>query len=143
DDLLVGGAGNDSLTGGAGSDTYRFGLGDGQDSISNNDGAAGSIDTLQFMEGVSIEQLWFRKSGSSLEVSVIGTNDKVTVGSWYSGSTYHLDQFKTADGKTLLDGQVQNLVNAMASFGVPAGGEGNLTADQRQQLDVVIAANWQ
>lgn len=31
----------------------------------------------------------------------------------------------------------------MASFGVPPGGEGNLTADQRGQLNMVIAASWQ
>lgn len=38
--------------------------------------------------------------------------------------------------------QVDNLVNAMAAFGVPAGGEINLSQVQRDQLDVVIAANW-
>ena len=142
-DLLDGGAGNDTLRGGSGHDTYLFGTGSGQDIINNYDTSAGSVDTLSFNEGVSIEQLWFRQSGSSLSVSIIGTGDKATISNWYSGSNYHLDQFKTADGKTLLDGQVQNLVDAMASFGVPAGGESNLTADQRAQLDVVIAANWQ
>jgi Ca2+-binding RTX toxin-like protein len=142
-DILDGGAGNDILSGDAGSDTYLFGTGSGQDTINNYDTSAGSVDTLRFTEGVSIEQLWFRQSGSSLNVSIIGTGDKATISNWYSGSNYHLDQFKTADGKTLLDGQVQNLVNAMASFGVPPGGESSLTADQRAQLDVVIAANWQ
>ena len=47
------------------------------------------------------------------------------------------------DGRTLLDSQVQNLVDAMAAFGVPAGAESNLTTSQREQLNVVIAANWQ
>jgi Ca2+-binding RTX toxin-like protein len=142
-DLLDGGTGNDYLKGGTGNDTYLFGIGSGQDVINNYDTSTGSVDTLSFNDGVSIEQLWFRQSGSSLEVSVIGTTDKATISSWYSGSNYHLDQFKTADGRTLLDGQVQNLVDAMAAFGAPAGGESNLTPDQRAQLDVVIAANWQ
>ncbi|TIH08596.1 calcium-binding protein [Pseudomonas leptonychotis] len=142
-DVLDGGAGNDSLDGGAGSDTYRFGVGSGQDRITNNDSSPDSLDTLLFSDGISMVQLWFRKSGSSLEVSIIGTGDKASISSWYSGSNFHLDQFKTADGRTLLDGQVQNLVDAMASFGVPPGGEGNLTADQRDQLNMVIAANWQ
>src|SRR5690606_9281308 len=117
--------------------------GAGQDTINNYDTAASSVDTLQFTQGVSVEELWFRKSGSNLEVSVIGTGDKATISNWYSNSNYHLDQFKTADGKTLLEGQVQSLVDAMASFGVPAGGEGNLTVDQREQLNLVIAANGQ
>jgi Ca2+-binding RTX toxin-like protein len=142
-DVLDGGAGNDSLDGGEGSDTYLFGIASGHDLITNNDSSLGSVDTLLFSDGISLEQLWFRKVGSSLQVSVIGTDDKAMVSNWYSGSNYHLDQFKTANGRTLLDGQVQSLVDAMASFGVPPGGEANLTADQRAQLDVVIAANWQ
>ena len=142
-DILDGGAGNDALNGGAGSDTYRFSRGGGQDTINNYDISADSVDTLRFEEGISVEQLWFRRNGSNLEVSVIGTTDKATISSWYSNSNYRLDQFQTADGRTLLDGQVQNLVDSMAAFGVPAGGESNLTPDQRAQLDMVIAANWQ
>ncbi|MGX5726797.1 calcium-binding protein [Metapseudomonas otitidis] len=142
-DTLSGGAGNDTLSGDAGSDTYLFGLGDGQDVIQNNDSTAGSLDLLQFGNGISVEQLWFRQNGNDLDVSVVGGSERVTVSSWYSGSAYHLDQFKSADGKTLLDSQVQSLVEAMAAFGVPPGGEGNLTAAQREELNLVIAANWQ
>jgi Ca2+-binding RTX toxin-like protein len=142
-DSLEGGAGNDVLSGDAGSDTYHFSPGWGQDSLNNYDIATESVDTLLFGEGLTAEQLWFRKNGSSLDVSVIGTSDKVSISNWYSGSNYHLDQFKTVDGKGLLDGQVQNLVDAMAAFGVPAGSETSLTSNQRAQLDMVIAANWQ
>lgn len=142
-DTLSGGAGNDTLSGDAGSDTYLFGLGDGQDVIQNNDSTAGSLDLLQFGNGISVEQLWFRQNGNSLDVSLVGGSERVTIENWYSGSAYHLDQFKSADGKTLLDSQVQSLVDAMAAFGVPPGGEGNLTAAQREELNLVIAANWQ
>ncbi|AYC32737.1 hypothetical protein D3880_10210 [Pseudomonas cavernae] len=44
---------------------------------------------------------------------------------------------------TLLDSQVQLLINTMASFVPPAGGGLNLTSNLRAQLDVVIAANGQ
>ncbi|WP_165677577.1 calcium-binding protein [Metapseudomonas otitidis] len=143
DDLLQGGAGDDVLRGDAGSDTYLFGRGDGRDLISNYDAGVGSVDTLLFGENIPVEALWFRQNGNGLEVSVVGGSEQVTVSSWYSGSAYHLDQFKSADGKTLLDSQVQSLVDAMAAFGVPPGGEGNLTAAQREELNLVIAANWQ
>lgn len=143
DDLLQGGAGDDVLRGDAGSDTYLFGRGDGRDLISNYDAGVGSVDTLLFGENIPVEALWFRQNGNGLEVSVLGGSERVTVSSWYSGSAYHLDQFKSADGKTLLDSQVQSLVDAMAAFGVPPGGEGNLTAAQREELNLVIAANWQ
>lgn len=142
-DLLDGGAGDDVLRGDAGSDTYLFGRGDGRDLISNYDAGVGSVDTLLFGENIPVEALWFRQNGNDLEVSVVGGSERVTVSSWYSGSAYHLDQFKSADGKTLLDSQVQSLVDAMAAFGVPPGGEGNLTAAQREELNLVIAANWQ
>jgi Ca2+-binding RTX toxin-like protein len=142
-DTLSGNAGNDTLIGGAGSDTYVFGLGDGQDLIQNTDAAPESVDTLQFGAGISIEQLWFRQNGSSLEVSVVGGEERVSIDNWYGGNASHLDQFKAADGRTLLDSQVQGLVDAMAAFGVPAGAESNLTTAQRDELNLVIAANWQ
>lgn len=145
DDTLDGRAGADTLTGGAGNDTYILGRGYGLDTVVENDASAGDMDMAQFLEGISTEQLWFRRaSGSnSLEVSIIGTTDKLMVQDWYLGSAYRVEQFKTADGKTLLEGQVQSLVDAMAAFGVPAGGEGNLGAEQKLQLETVIAANWQ
>ncbi|MCV4339837.1 calcium-binding protein [Pseudomonas capsici] len=141
-DVLNGGAGNDYLSGGDGSDTYEFGIGSGRDTISNYDTSSGT-DVLQFGADVSLEDLWFRRSGNDLEVSIIDTNDKVLVSNWYAANDYQLDQFKTADGKTLLDSQVQNLVDSMASFGVDAGAERNLTAAQQTQLEAVLAANWQ
>ncbi|MBX8489549.1 calcium-binding protein [Pseudomonas cichorii] len=141
-DVLNGGAGNDYLSGGDGSDTYEFGIGSGRDTISNYD-TGSSTDVLQFGADVSLEDLWFRRSGNDLEVSIIDTNDKVLVSNWYAANNYQVDQFKTADGKTLLDSQVQNLVDSMASFGVDAGAERNLTAAQQTQLEAVLAANWQ
>ncbi|QKE64575.1 hypothetical protein HNE05_14875 [Aquipseudomonas campi] len=144
--LLSGGTGTDTLNGGYYADTYLFNLGDGVDTITETVNSGTSTvytDVLRFGDEVAPEQLWFRQAGSSLEVSIIGTADKVTINNWYSGNAYRVEQFKTADGESLMDSQVQNLVNAMAAFGVPAGSEGNLTAEQRQQLDVVLAANWQ
>ena len=55
----------------------------------------------------------------------------------------HVEQFKTSDGKTLLDSQVQNLVNAMAAFAPPAAGQSTLPAAYATALTPVLAANWQ
>ncbi|GAA5786265.1 hypothetical protein YWS52_25880 [Chitiniphilus shinanonensis] len=140
-DLLIGGAGNDTLQGGTGNDTYQFAAGFGQDRIVENDAATGNTDLAQFSDAAS-DQLWFRRVGSDLEVSVIGTGDKVTVASWYSGKQYHVEQFKTADGKLLLDGQVDALVSAMAGFAPPDAGQTTLPDQYREQLQPVLAANW-
>jgi Ca2+-binding RTX toxin-like protein len=142
DDVLEGGAGTDYLSGGLGNDTYRFGLGDGQDTISDYESSA-NTDQLLFGADIAIDQLWFRHVGSNLEVSVIGTDDKATISNWYSGAAYHIEQFQTADGRTLLDSQVENLVTAMAAFAPPSAGQTTLPQNYQDALNSVIAANWQ
>ncbi|WP_200946868.1 cysteine peptidase family C39 domain-containing protein [Methylibium sp. Root1272] len=122
--------------------TYVLGRGYGADTLQENDTTAGNTDVLQFLSGVSTEQIWLRKVSNSLEVSIIGTSDKATLTNWYLGSQYHVEQFKTSDGKTLLDSQVQNLVSAMAGFTPPAAGQTTLPPNYQTALAPVIAANW-
>lgn len=142
DDSLDGGAGNDWLYGGEGNDRYAFGRGSGVDRIMDYDPSAGNKDTLSIAKGVSASQLWFRQAGYNLEVSIVGTADSTTIYNWYSGSEYHVEQFKTSDGKVLLDTQVDKLVQAMAGFTPPAMGQTSLAAAQQAALAPVLAANW-
>jgi Ca2+-binding RTX toxin-like protein len=142
-DTLNGGAGADSLIGGVGNDTYWLGRGYGVDTITENDTTTGNTDIARFEAGIAVDQLWFTKTGNNLDVSIIGTSDKFTLSNWYLGNQYHVEQFKTSDGKTLLDSQVQNLVNAMASFAPPAAGQTTLAVNYATTLNSVIAANWQ
>ena len=51
--------------------------------------------------------------------------------------------FRSGNGNVLLDSQVQNLVNAMASFAPPAAGQTTLPTNYQTSLAPVIAANWQ
>ncbi len=143
-DTLNAGAGTDTLTGGTGNDTYQFTRGDGTDTIVENDTTAGNSDLLQFMSGVSNDQLWFKHTGNNLVVSVIGTTDKITLNNWYLGSQYQVETIMTADGNhALLAANVNNLVQAMASFAPPAAGQITLPASYQTALNPVIAANWQ
>lgn len=142
-DTLNGGAGTDSLVGGLGNDTYQLGRGYSADRITENDSTAGNQDVLQFMSGVDTDQIWFRRVNSvDLEVSIIGTTDRMTLTGWYNGNQTHVEQFTTANGDLLLDTQVANLVNAMASFAPPAVGETSLSQSYQNSLSGVIAANW-
>ena len=144
DDVISGGTGADRIAGGRGNDTYILGRGDGMDTVIENDATAGNTDIAQFLSGVSAEQLWFQKVGNNLETSIIGTADKLVIKDWYLGSAYHVEQFQTTDGaQTLLDSNVQNLVNAMASFAPPAAGQTTLPQTYQDALAGVIAANWQ
>ncbi|BAL24631.1 calcium-binding protein [Azoarcus sp. KH32C] len=143
DDKLDGRGGNDNLVGGLGNDTYLLGRGSGTDTVSENDTTAANTDLAQFAAGVTTDQLWFRHVGNDLEVSIIGTSDKLVVQNWYVGSAYHVEQFKTADDKLLLDTKVENLVQAMASFSPPQAGETSLPPTYQTALSPIIAANWQ
>ncbi|MEW5756026.1 MAG: calcium-binding protein [Pseudomonadota bacterium] len=143
EDTLDGGPGNDILVGASGADEYAFGRGAGEDSIYEYDPKLGVIDQLTVGTGVTADQLWFRHIGNDLEVSIIGTADRSTFKNWYLGNVYHVEQFKTADGKTLLDTQVDALVNAMAAFAPPAAGQSTLPTEYQTALNPVIAANWQ
>lgn len=141
-DTLYGGTGNDTLNGSWGNDTYQFSRGDGIDRLIESDNTTTSVDTLQLSARISREQVWWRKSGNDLEMSIIGTTDKVTVQNWYVGQACHVEQFRTIDGKVLLDTQVDQLVNAMAAFAPPAAGQTTLPAAYQAVLNPVIAANW-
>jgi Ca2+-binding RTX toxin-like protein len=153
DDTLSGGTGDDVLVGSYGNDTYVFGRGDGSDIVRENarggDGwwfdnrTIGNSDLVQFGAGISADQIWLARSGDNLVASVIGTPDQLVVENWYLGGDNRVEQFRTAAGNVLVEGQVQNLVNAMAAFAPPAQGVTTLPAAYAAQLDALIAANWQ
>jgi len=142
DDFLDGGKGKDTLIGGVGNDTYTFGRGYKKDIVIENDSTADNTDIVQFMSDISADQIWFRHVGNNLEASVIGTADKLVIQDWYLGSAYHIEQFKTADGLTLLDSRVESLVTAMAAFSPPGAGQTTLPPAYEPTLDPVITAFW-
>ncbi|SDR74803.1 Ca2+-binding protein, RTX toxin-related [Halopseudomonas sabulinigri] len=142
--ILAGGKGDDTLHGSLLSDTYLFDLGDGTDTIVEAEGRRyNHTDVLRFGEGVSADIVWFEREGSDLHVDLLGSNDGLVIKEWYGSTPKSVEQFQLADGRALHANQVDSLVSAMASFGVPAGGESSLTPVQREQLDIVIAASWQ
>ena len=140
-DTMSGGAGDDTLVGGTGSDLYRFGRAGGHDRIVENYSKF-SDDRLVFDAGIDAHQLWFTKSGSDLEVQVVGTADKVTVAGWYSGVEHRMDSIETADGSVLLDSMVDRLVQAMAGFAPPAAGTMSIDPDAFPPVEAAITAAW-
>ncbi|MDN4146078.1 calcium-binding protein [Pseudomonas tohonis] len=141
--LLAGGTGSDTLYGSYYSDTYLFNAGDGHDTLIETSTYSGVTDVLRFGGDIDANELWFRQVGTDLEISTDNPADKVSIKGWYSSNAARVERVESGDGKVLLDSQVQNLVDAMAAFAPPAGGSSNLTPEQKAQLEVVIAANWQ
>jgi Ca2+-binding RTX toxin-like protein len=142
-DILRGGLGNDRLEGGKGNDVYLFGRGEGQEVIYDYDTTKENSDVLAFGEDIAADQLWFKKSGSNLEISVIGTNDKVTINNWYTGSAgaYRVETIKAGDGATLDHLDVQTLVDAMAKYAQPQ--DTNLSGTIHENLIQIIDSTWE
>jgi Ca2+-binding RTX toxin-like protein len=140
-DSLDGGAGNDSLIGGQGADEFKFGLAGGRDTIDATD-TDGGADKLLIGAGVSNEQFWFQQSGNDLLMTIIGTNDTVTVQGWYSSTTKQLDRIELADGKYATASDVEQLRSAMASFSPPPLGQMTLDPTALQSLTPTLAAAW-
>lgn len=111
--VLDGGAGDDQLRGGAGSNTYLFGKGDGADliaSVSNG----GYVSTLQFKASVSAGEVQVRNVWGSLEFTINGTSDKITVANVFIGD----DPTNPANGVQqvkFFDGTTWNLATVVAA----------------------------
>ncbi|MGN8081724.1 putative Ig domain-containing protein [Variovorax sp. 22077] len=104
---------------------------------------ARNAETTKFRENASADQLWFSSGSSDHPIGNIDADNRLTISNWYASNDYRIEQFKTADGKTLLDSRVQGLVDAMAAFSPPAAGQTTLPSTYQNGLNSVIAANWQ
>ena len=143
DDTIHGAGYNDRLYGGSGDDTFIFNRSGGADTIVNDDSVS-TDDTVDFgVSGTAIDhdQLWFEQSGNHLLVSVIGTNDTVTLENWYT-TGYTVDNFESTDGYTLSAGDVSTLVTAMASETKPSFGQTDMPSQTQTNLDSTLASVW-
>ena len=139
--VIKGAQGNDTLIGQAGNDTYVFARGDGRDVIVDQDATRGNVDVLQLSD-LRQTNLWFSQAGNDLQIDVLGGSDRITVKDWYvggtSGSDNHIERIRTADGNTLYDSDVEQLVHAMASFAPPSALQTDWTPGQSSQGKVLL-----
>ncbi len=71
------------------------------------------------------------------------TADRVTIQSWYSGSAYQIEEFKAADGSTLMNTQVSQLIQAMASFTTSSGMSWEQAVeDKNQDAQNLLSQFW-
>ncbi|NRT55443.1 calcium-binding protein [Sphaerotilus uruguayifluvii] len=141
-DTLLGSGGADSLAGGAGDDVYRVGRGTSLDVIWDWDDTEGNHDVVEFGAGVAIDQLWFQRLDGFLEVSIVGTWDRIYLMDWDSDPAARIEEFRTADGHVLQASQVDTLIEAMSAFEMPSIGTSTLPAAYQAALQPVIAGTW-
>ena len=89
------------------------------------------------------DELWFWQSGDDLRVGIRDTLDWLTFEDWYVTGTDNIESFvTTADGFSLVESQVQQLVQAMAIFDVQAAGNLNISQPDLDTVQPAIAAAW-
>ncbi|MBH0204147.1 MAG: hypothetical protein HP496_18080 [Nitrospira sp.] len=149
-DTLIGHAGNDMLRGGLGSDTYQINRGDGQDKIADIDGTPGNSDQLLYGATINPLDLVLSRQANDLRIALHGTTDSVTIQNWYaSPTTAQVETIQAGNSQQLLNTQVDQLIQAMATFttqtglswDAAAGGAGDPA--QQAQFQGILAANWQ
>ncbi|MEW6544389.1 MAG: calcium-binding protein [Nitrospirota bacterium] len=97
-DMLDGGAGDDQLYGYEGHDTYLFGSGAGQDTVLDYDPGVGNTDAVRLGIDVTSSDLTVTRSGDDLVLGINGTNDQLTVQSFFLGSAYRVEEVQFTDG---------------------------------------------
>ena len=118
-DTLHGGVGNDILNGGLGNDIYIFNKGDGKDMIQDNLGN----DTLKI--GANLGELWFAKEGKNLQISLIGSEDAITIKNAFS-LLHRVENIETEDGKSLNYKEVNHIINTQNGFAYDSNLSGSL-----------------
>lgn len=137
-DTLDGGSGDDTLIGGSGDDTYVFGQGYGADTVtdsSGNDKAVVDDDILSII---------FARNGNDLDANLAGSTDTLKIKSWYSNSSYQLETFEAADGSTISNTQIEQLIQAMASWSSNNNGMSwsEALSSSSQDIQAIVAQYW-
>ena len=140
DDILIGGAGDDALYGGTGNDTYIFNLGDGNDTI-NEQNANSENDRILFGEGISARSLYASRSGNDLVMSILGTDDTITITNHFSSVGYAVENFELSDGQAITNVQLNQLIQSMASFENETGMMWNDAVAQNNETAMSIIDN--
>jgi hypothetical protein len=104
---------------------------------------SGNDDELRFEGGVRPDDLWFSRQGDDLVVSILDTSDRVSIDDWYRSSGRRVERFMVEGGESLDDGQLAQLVSAMAAFEPVTGLNADVPSELRDEIAPVIAASWQ
>ncbi|TKJ87052.1 hypothetical protein PaeCFBP13512_19050 [Paenibacillus sp. CFBP13512] len=132
-DILDGGSGDDEIYGGQGSDTYIFGKGYGQDFIYDGSNQSDDIDTVQLL--INPSELEILQDNGSLILKIKGTNDQLTIGSYFYQNDQWIYQNKI-ERLTFADGTVWDQVKL----------EENITTQGTSEADILYGRgdlnNW-
>ncbi|WP_343742762.1 beta strand repeat-containing protein [Herbaspirillum huttiense] len=131
-DILILGNGADTVSSSGSTQDYQ--LGSGQYVINNWSGQDNITLTT-----ANASQLWFQQQNGDLDITVLGSNESVKLTNWFYGSA--ASSITTADGATIDDATVANLVQAMAAFSPPSPGQTSYTAAEQSAIEPLLASS--
>ena len=82
------------------------------------------------------------KVDNDLSVKVVGQNDKVLIKDWKRGGSNLVDEIGTLSGEKLLSNQVDQLIQAMATFTSNTGFTWEQAAVENNQQYLEIIASY-
>jgi Ca2+-binding RTX toxin-like protein len=101
-DTLNGGKDDDYLMGGEGADTYLFNLGDGQDTIYNQQSTIAS-DKIQFGLGITAANIQLNREGLDLVITfTTSPNDSIRIENHFFDASYQLNFLQFSSGLQML-----------------------------------------
>ena len=80
-----------------------------------------------------------------MEITRTSSTDKITVKDWYLSSLNQVVSISLNDGAQLVNTQVDQLIQAMATFSADNGGITweQAILDRPTDVQAILAANWQ
>lgn len=137
-DNLTGGTGDDTLLGGSGNDVYVFAPGDGQDVIGDTSGT----DTARLNR--SYLDVIFHRINNDLQLTMHGSTDTVKIDYWYGDVNHQIETFEAADNIYITHTQIEQLIQAMASWSSNNGGMSwsQALTNNPQSVEAVVSQYW-
>jgi hypothetical protein len=72
-----------------------------------------------------------------------GKHESITVADWFDAPDSHIGIIQSADGFSITDAGVDQLVQAMSAFSLPSYGHWHNAHGEDNAVAPVLAANWQ
>jgi hypothetical protein len=111
-----------------------------------NDSTLGNSDRLLYGDTITPLDLVLSRQVNDLRLAIHGSTDQVTIQNWYSApTTAQVETIQAGNGQTLLNTEVDQLIQAMATLSQQNNGmTWDQAIDQRpQDVQAILAANWQ
>lgn len=140
-DVLHAGKDADILKGGKGNDIYLFDLGNGNDTIIEDDITLDNQDTIHLGKNILSTQLWFSRHHDDLQIQILGTQDSLIISKHFAATSHQIERIELDDGSVLTTNGIDQLVTAMSNFTPPASL--TLPTEYQVALNPILAASWQ